>query len=162
MKDEDLPKSAAMPGPVRSVAAVLHYPGFDIDIARGELRVEGRPVALRPKTFALLLHLAQNPGRLLSRDELIEAVWRDVIVTDDSLVQCVSELRAALGSEYQHVVRTVPRRGYILDVGHVDAPHDARLASAEGPQAAANRYNVFAEPVLEARTSWAAQLSVST
>ncbi|WP_157381823.1 winged helix-turn-helix domain-containing protein [Burkholderia ubonensis] len=157
MKNEDLPKSVATPAPVRSVAAVLHYPGFDVDIARGELRVEGRPVALRPKTFSLLLHLARNPGRLLSRDELIEAVWRDVIVTDDSLVQCVSEVRAALGSEHQHVVRTLPRRGYMLDVAQVEAPNDARLASAEGPQAAADRYNVLAEPVLEAQTSWAAQ-----
>lgn len=157
MKNEDLPKSVATPVPVRSVAAVLHYPGFDVDIARGELRVEGRPVALRPKTFALLLHLAQNPGRLLSRDELIEAVWRNIIVTDDSLVQCVSEVRAALGGEHQHVVRTLPRRGYMLDVARVEAPNDARPASAEGPHAAANRYGAFAEPVVEARTSLAAQ-----
>ncbi|WP_233860333.1 ATP-binding protein [Paraburkholderia sp. HD33-4] len=99
-----------------AVVSVLHYPGFDIDIGRGELLVEERPMALRPKTFALLLHLARHPGRLLGRSELIEAVWRDVVVTDDSLVQCVSELRAALCDRNQRLIRTVPRRGYIFDV----------------------------------------------
>ncbi|MEX3635138.1 winged helix-turn-helix domain-containing protein [Paraburkholderia sp. BR14320] len=110
-----------------AIVSVLHYPGFDIDKGRGELRVEGRPVALRPKTFALLLHLAQHPGRLLGRIELIDAVWRDVIVTDDSLVQCIGELRAALGDRSQQLIRTVPRRGYIFDVRPVGS------FSAEGP-----------------------------
>ncbi|MGF6478831.1 ATP-binding protein [Paraburkholderia sp. JPY419] len=107
-----------------AIVSVLHYPGFDIDKGRGELRVEGRPIALRPKTFALLLRLAQHPGRLLGRIELIEAVWRDVIVTDDSLVQCIGELRAALGDRSQQLIRTVPRRGYIFDVRPVGSFSD--------------------------------------
>ncbi|MGF6546188.1 ATP-binding protein [Paraburkholderia youngii] len=107
-----------------AIVSVLHYPGFDIDKGRGELRVEGRPIALRPKTFALLLHLAQHPGRLLGRIELIDAVWRDVIVTDDSLVQCIGELRAALGDRSQQLIRTMPRRGYIFDVRPVGSFSD--------------------------------------
>ncbi|APA85594.1 winged helix-turn-helix domain-containing protein [Paraburkholderia sprentiae WSM5005] len=135
MKREDFAKTVARPAGAASAGAeVLHYPGFDIDIARGELRVAGRPAPLRPKTFALLLHLARNPGRLLSRGELIEAVWREVIVTDDSLVQCVSELRAALGGEHHHVVRTVPRRGYMFDVAAVGTPNDERLPSTDAPR----------------------------
>ncbi|WP_233804882.1 winged helix-turn-helix domain-containing protein [Paraburkholderia sp. HP33-1] len=117
MNAERSPKSITTPDSASGdVVAVLHYPRFDIDKARGELRVAGRPVALRPKTFALLQHLARHPGRLLGRNELIEAVWRDVIVTDDSLVQCISELRAALDDRSQKLIRTVPRRGYIFDV----------------------------------------------
>ncbi|WP_250484016.1 winged helix-turn-helix domain-containing protein [Caballeronia sp. GaOx3] len=139
MKNEDFPKSVAAAVPAKSAAAaVLHYPGFDVDMARGELRVDGRPVALRPKTFTLLLHLAQNPRRLISRDELIEAVWREVIVTDDSLVQVVSELRAALGTAHQHAVRTVPRRGYMLDVPELEA-HDNAQAEHDASKLAAPR-----------------------
>jgi DNA-binding winged helix-turn-helix (wHTH) protein/TolB-like protein/Tfp pilus assembly protein PilF len=122
---------------------VLHFAGFAVDHDRGELRVGGRAVSLRPKTFALLAYLAGRPRRLLTKDELIEAVWPDVTVTDDSLVQCVSELRAAFGDDGQNLIKTVPRRGYLLDATPVadtqadealDAnaapPHDAPLRPA--------------------------------
>lgn len=100
----------------------LHFADFDVDLERGELRVGGTVIALRPKSFALLVYLARHPGRLLAKDELIEAVWPDVAVTDDSLVQCVSELRAALGDGDQRLIKTVPRRGYLLDALPVDTP----------------------------------------
>ena len=99
---------------------VKRFADFEVDPARGELRVGGAPVSLRPKTFALLAHLAAHPGRLLSKDELIAAVWPDVTVSDDSLVQCISELRAALGDSGQRLIKTVPRRGYLFDL----APND--------------------------------------
>src|SRR5205807_2117312 len=56
-----------------------------------------------------------NPGRLISKRELIEALWPDTAVTDDSLVQCLGEVRRALGDEAQQIIKTVPRRGYIFD-----------------------------------------------
>jgi DNA-binding winged helix-turn-helix (wHTH) protein/Tfp pilus assembly protein PilF/TolB-like protein len=99
---------------------VLRFAGFDVDLGRGELRVGGAPVSLRPKTFALLAYLACHPGRLLTKDELIEAVWPDVTVTDDSLVQCVSEVRAALRDDGQGLIKTVPRRGYLFEATPVD------------------------------------------
>lgn len=94
---------------------VLHFAGFELDLNRGELRVEGRAVPLRPKTYALLALLAQNAGRLMSKDTLMAALWPDVVVTDDSLVQCVTELRGALGAASASLIKTVPRRGYLLD-----------------------------------------------
>jgi DNA-binding winged helix-turn-helix (wHTH) protein/TolB-like protein/Flp pilus assembly protein TadD len=100
----------------------LHFADFDVDLERGELRVSGTVIALRPKSFALLVYLARHPGRLLTKDELFEAVWPDVAVTDDSLVQCISELRAALGDGDQRLIKTVPRRGYLLDAPPVDTP----------------------------------------
>lgn len=100
----------------------LHFADFDVDLDRGELRVSDTVIALRPKSFALLVYLARHPGRLLTKDELIEAVWPDVAVTDDSLVQCISELRAALGDGDQRLIKTVPRRGYLLDAPTVDTP----------------------------------------
>jgi TolB-like protein/DNA-binding winged helix-turn-helix (wHTH) protein/Flp pilus assembly protein TadD len=73
---------------------------------------------LRPRTAALLDYLACNAGRLVSKDELLREIWRDAIVTEDSLVQCVKEIRQALGDERHELIRTVPRRGYAF-VGRV-------------------------------------------
>ena len=54
-------------------------------------------VPLRPKSFDVLLYLVRNRGRLVTKDELFENVWANVIVTDNSLVQCIKEIRQALG-----------------------------------------------------------------
>jgi DNA-binding winged helix-turn-helix (wHTH) protein len=100
---------------------------FTLDLARGALLAsDGAELPLRPKSFALLQLLVENAGRLLDRDTIMQAVWSDVIVTDDSITQCVRDIRRALGDETQRLLRTVPRRGYLLtaDVSR------ARLASA--------------------------------
>ncbi|HET9067646.1 MAG TPA: winged helix-turn-helix domain-containing protein [Amaricoccus sp.] len=78
---------------------------------------DGRAVALRPQTFAVLKLLIANPGRLVTKDELQTAVWPGIAVTDDSLVQCIGEIRKALGDEARSLVETVPRRGYRLTTG---------------------------------------------
>ena len=70
---------------------------------------------LRPKTFALLSALAANVGRVVSKQKLLADVWPGLVVTDDSLSQCVNELRAALGDRGQDLIKTVPRRGYRFD-----------------------------------------------
>lgn len=116
------PGAAGDDEPAPIPCRALHFADFDVDLERGELRVGGTAIALRPKSFTLLVYLARHPGRLLAKDELIEAVWPDVAVTDDSLVQCVSELRAALGDGDQRLIKTVPRRGYLLDALPVDTP----------------------------------------
>ncbi len=69
---------------------------------------------MRPKTYTLLRHFLDNPGRLLSRNELIGALWPGLAVTDDSLTQCIRELRQALGDRAAYILRTVPKRGYML------------------------------------------------
>jgi TolB-like protein/DNA-binding winged helix-turn-helix (wHTH) protein len=74
----------------------------------------GRPCPFRPQTFAVLRHLLANRGRLVTKDELMQAVWPGVAVTDDSLVQCIGEIRRLLGDEGKKLVETVPRRGYRL------------------------------------------------
>jgi hypothetical protein len=55
-----------------------------------------------------------HAGRLVSKDELIAKVWDDVAVTEDSLTQCIADIRKAIGDEDRRVLRTVPRKGYIL------------------------------------------------
>src|SRR5215472_11220458 len=87
---------------------------YTLDLIRGCVRDTRGEIPLRPKSFALLRYLLQNPGRLISKDELVDAVWPNVIVGDDSLAQCMSELRNALNDRDRHIIRTVPRRGYLF------------------------------------------------
>jgi DNA-binding winged helix-turn-helix (wHTH) protein/TolB-like protein/predicted Zn-dependent protease len=82
------------------------------DPLRGELVLDGRTVKLRPRTAVLLSYLVQHPGRSLGKDELMRAVWPDVVVTEDSLVQCVKEIRHAFGEAGRDWIRTLPRLGY--------------------------------------------------
>lgn len=88
---------------------------FTLDLTRGCLRRGQDDIKLRPKSFEVLKYLVENGGRLISKDELIQAVWVDTAVTPDSLVQCLKDIRHALGDEAQQIIKTVPRRGYIFD-----------------------------------------------
>lgn len=95
--------------------SVFEFAGHTLDLRQGRLRNRAGDVSLRPKSLALLIHFIKNPGRVIGKDELIGAVWPDVTVSDDSLSQCLKDIRVALGAEAEGLVRTVPRRGYILD-----------------------------------------------
>jgi adenylate cyclase len=70
---------------------------------------------LRPKSFEVLRYLVENAGRLVSKDEIVKAIWPNVIVTDESLTRCVSDVRLALGAAARRIIKTVPRRGYLFD-----------------------------------------------
>jgi TolB-like protein/DNA-binding winged helix-turn-helix (wHTH) protein/Tfp pilus assembly protein PilF len=97
-------------------ARAYSFASFRLDVERGALLRGGTPVALRPKSFDVLLYLVRHPQRLVSREELIEAVWPRVVVIDNSLTQCLIEIRKALGDDGKTMVRTVQRRGYLFDV----------------------------------------------
>jgi TolB-like protein len=97
-------------------AASLHFAGFTLDQQRACLRgAAGAEIALRPKAFDLLVFLARNAGRTVSKDALLEAVWPGVHVGDDSLFQAVREARRAIGDVTGSLLRSVPKRGYMLD-----------------------------------------------
>src|SRR2546425_5986964 len=94
----------------------LHrFDGFTLDVDRGCLLRGAQEIKLRPKPFEALKYLVENAGRLISKAELIEKIWPDTAVTDDSLVQCLIEVRRALGDDAQEIIKTVPRRGYIFE-----------------------------------------------
>ena len=71
------------------------FAGFTLDLRRGSLRSGDVEIELRPKSFLLLRHLVENSGRLVSRDELVKALWPNVIATDESVTRCVSDVRMA-------------------------------------------------------------------
>jgi DNA-binding winged helix-turn-helix (wHTH) protein len=101
---------------MRPAERAFQFEGFTLDLRRGCLRGPEGEIELRPKSFEVLRYLVENAGRLVSKDELIKAVWSNVIVTDESLARCVSDVRLALGDRGQRIIRTVPRRGYLLAV----------------------------------------------
>lgn len=117
---------------------VFAFGDFRLDTARVELTLRGRPLALRPKVYALLRCFVAHPGRTLGKAELMAALWSDVVVTDDSLVQCVTDLRAVLGADGSRFVVTVPRHGYRFDAtvgpGQEPVPPSAAGAAAAPPR----------------------------
>jgi predicted ATPase/DNA-binding winged helix-turn-helix (wHTH) protein len=90
------------------------FGGFTLDIARGCLIRAGAEIKLRPKVYETLKYLVERPGQLIGKQELMQAVWPNAFVTDDSLVQCTLELRRALNDGRQQLLKTVPRRGYLF------------------------------------------------
>ena len=109
----------------RTPAAAVRFGEFRLDPVRAEFTRAGQPVALRPKTYALLNVFAASPGRVLGKDELLAALWPKAVVTEGSLTQCVGELRAALGEHGDNLIRTVSRQGYRFDaevLPDADAP----------------------------------------
>jgi DNA-binding winged helix-turn-helix (wHTH) protein/Tol biopolymer transport system component len=86
-----------------------------LDLERGSLRRSDEEVPLRPKAFEVLKYLVLHYGKLVSKNELVDAVWPDTAVTDNSLSQCLFEIRRALNDDAQAIIKTVARRGYLFD-----------------------------------------------
>lgn len=96
------------------VKQAVSFGPFHLDPEARQLLREGQPVSLTPKAFDALLFLAQNGGRLISKEELMKALWPDAYVCDSNLTQTVFMLRKALGKAEsgQSYIVTVPGRGY--------------------------------------------------
>lgn len=106
-----------------------------VDLAAGQiLDAAGRPVPLRHQSFEVLRQLVAGRGRVLGKEELISAVWPGIAVTDDSLVQCIHEIRRALGPKGQVALQTVPRRGYRLVLPQAAGAAPARTGSVSRRQ----------------------------
>lgn len=97
------------------MGAIFEFEGHTLDVGLGRLWRGGDEIALRPKSLALLVYFLEHPGRVIDKDELISSVWPNVTVSDDSLSQCLKDIRAVLGPEADGFLRTVPRRGYVVD-----------------------------------------------
>ena len=93
--------------------AGLQFGEFTLDIGERVLLRNGRPVPLTPKAFDVLAVLAARPGRLVTKDELLNEVWPNAIVEESNLAYHVFALRKALGeTDGERFVETVPRHGY--------------------------------------------------
>jgi len=106
-----LPHCMQMPGPMQKT---LRFGQFTLNPETATLSGATGPLPLRPKAFDLLCYLARHPGRVVSKTEHIETVWRNIIVTDNALVQSIRDVRTALNDGGQEILKTVARRGYLF------------------------------------------------
>ena len=109
--------SKAIIGEVSTASGRLwRFTDYELDEMGRELRFKGRPVELESKPLDILLQLLLHAGEVVTKEELLEAVWPDVMVVDGSLATAVSKLRKAMGDDDHPVIATVPRVGYRLAV----------------------------------------------
>jgi TolB-like protein len=108
-----------------------------VDLSR-KLLLDGRGniIPLRPRAWSVLQLLATRAGRLVSKEEILDEVWSDCEVTEDSLVQAIGDIRRALGTAGRVALRTMPRRGYMLVVN--GEPIDDPVLSNTAPSMPSN------------------------
>lgn len=104
------------------------FHAFTLDPVTGRLYGDRGEINLRPKSFQVLQYLVKNHGRLITRAELLEVVWGDVSVTDESVTKCIADIRKALDDDAHSIIRTVTRRGFRFqaDVILTPAPPDSQ------------------------------------
>jgi DNA-binding winged helix-turn-helix (wHTH) protein len=129
---------------------------FSIDLGERVLRRDGRPVPLTPKAFDVLAALVEQPGRLISKDELLQKVWPDTFVEESNLAYNVFALRKALGdtADNGQFIETIPKRGYrfIATVTPVSRgnggspPPDAAKAAMPEAVSATKEFHPVGEP----------------
>jgi Tol biopolymer transport system component/DNA-binding winged helix-turn-helix (wHTH) protein len=121
---------------------------LDVEVREGEFRLAkaGEVVPVEPRAFHVLLFLLKNPGRLISKEELLDAVWGDVSVSENSLTRAIALLRKLLGDDSREprYIATVPTVGYRLqcDVvvstnAAVDLPEPNQTSASPPPAASA-------------------------
>ena len=106
-----------------------------LDSKRRTLHCDKSPILITPKAFDVLLFLAQNPNRLITKDELLKAVWGDAFVEEGNLTQYISHLRKALAgnSEDSRLIVTISRKGYQFtgDVALAELPDATKPDAAQ-------------------------------
>jgi TolB-like protein/Tfp pilus assembly protein PilF len=114
-------------------SSAYRFGSFTMQVAGHYLKRGAIQIRLQPKTFETLRHLVERPGRLVTKDELFEHVWRRVAVTDGALARCIAELRKALGDDAAHprFIETIPRLGYRF-VCKVSRLHELPAAALAG------------------------------
>ena len=108
------------------------FDDYVLDQQRRELTQGGQPVAIGPQVFDLLLQLVSHHDRVLSRDELLAAVWNGKLVSESTITSHINAVRKAIGDsgEQQRLLRTVARKGYrfVGELREVAAPEAAMPA----------------------------------
>ena len=108
----------------------IEFSGFALD-PEAEVLCDssGKELSLRSQSFAVLKYLALNGDKVVSKSELMDAVWPGIAVTENSLVQCIHEIRQVLGDENQSILKTVARRGYRLNINEIQGVTTVNLSA---------------------------------
>lgn len=150
-------RRTAMPA-IMSTSSTTHrtysFGEFTLDVDRGTLNRAGADIKLRPNSFEVLSYLASHHGVLVTKAELLDTVWRGAAVTDDSLTQCIIEIRRAIRDTSRTIIRTVPKRGFIFDLPVSE--------STDLPPGRRTRFGDFGSPTTWTWISAAAAVAVIT
>jgi TolB-like protein/DNA-binding winged helix-turn-helix (wHTH) protein/tetratricopeptide (TPR) repeat protein len=113
---------------------IFRFDRFRADDAAFRLMADGAPVSLEPKTLRLLFYLIENRGRLVRKQELLDAVWADAAVTESALTRCVGLLRKTLDDDSREprFIETVPTAGYCF-IAHVDPAPALEPTTTQSP-----------------------------
>ncbi|HZP11286.1 MAG TPA: AAA family ATPase [Nevskiaceae bacterium] len=124
---------------------LLRFDRFELDEANARLTRDGKALAIAPKAFNVLCALARQPGQLMSKDALLDAVWGHQHVSESVLKTIISELRDVLGDDPKapRYIETASRRGYRF-IGVSQAAPPAPAAPAEPPPRMTGRQDVLA------------------
>lgn len=133
----------------------FQFSDFTLDVVSGKLLRDDAAIDLRPKLYALLQYMVEHSGRLLSKNELMAAVWPETNVADGSLNRAVTELRAALGDDREEprMIETVPRRGYRFIAQVIAQGAPARELSSFFLTHADRRFSLFKGANIVGRTA---------
>jgi DNA-binding winged helix-turn-helix (wHTH) protein/tetratricopeptide (TPR) repeat protein len=129
-----------------STKELYRFDGFELDPIRRVLLRDEEPVSLKPKAFDVLAHLVLNSGRLVTKDELLSAVWPDSFVEEGNLAQYISALRKALGDK-SDLIATVPGRGYQFGAQVIATRFPTEISVNDLPEAHSG--DVFVQRVRE-------------
>lgn len=124
------------------VDEVYRFGPFDLDVGRHQLSCDSRPVHVEPRALALLCHLVRNRDRVVTKAELLDAVWRGRFVTEAALTTALRTARRSVGDDgaRQRLIRTLQRRGYQFVAPTTSRPATAPASSgatASAPASAA-------------------------
>ena len=93
---------------------IFRFGDVEVDVSQACVRRGGKELHLRQQTFQVMIYLLKHRDRLVTKEELMESIWKDTAVTDDALVQCVGDIRRAIGDDSRrpHFIKTLPKVGY--------------------------------------------------
>ncbi len=93
---------------------IFRFGRFILEVQEHRLRIDSQEIFLRPKAFNTLLYLLQRHGHLVTKDDLLDHIWSEAIVSETTLTHCIEEIRKALGDDARHpqYIRTIPHIGY--------------------------------------------------
>ena len=147
---------------------LVRFGNCELDCDRRELRRSGTPVHVQPQVFDLLVYMVTHRDRVISRDEMIEAVWQGRSVSDVTLNSRVNAARQAIGDDGQRqtLIRTVPRRGFrfvgeLVEAGRV-IDEAVETANGEGPLETETRSIAASQDLRFCRSSDGVNLAVAT
>ncbi len=112
---------------------IFRFGDVEVDLAQGCVRRGGEELHLRQQTFQVMVYLLKNRDRIVTKEELLGSIWKETAVTDDALVQCVMDIRRAIGDDSRRpqFIKTLPKVGY-----RFISPVEERSVQPETPVAA--------------------------